>query len=214
MKIWSLIEAANPPNLADLRTLALKGGHGCSRRRGCIVHAVRQLLIEPEFHNLQAGKMLGTTFATLTDEFPSMARARSRLTWWSPVENPYYQLRRGVLPAPHDVRSLLIDPLAPAQERGAAASLASGEPLGCHQHRGDQALRPQPHHRRHDGAAQERHVPDRCAALESCPRDPGAARAAGCGIKLRQPMPGSASSPRSSTSATPTPSSSSAPTGR
>ena len=56
MKIWSLIEAANPAQLADLRTLALNGGHWMLTppRLLTLVHAVQQPLIEPQFQNLEA----------------------------------------------------------------------------------------------------------------------------------------------------------------
>jgi len=81
MKIWSLIEAANPPKLADLRTLALNGGHWMLTppRLLTLVHAVQQPLIEPEFQDLQATKMLGQTFATLTDQFPISGKSTIKL---------------------------------------------------------------------------------------------------------------------------------------
>ena len=93
MKIWSLIEAANPANLADLRTLALNGGHWMLTppRLLTLVHAVQQPLLEPQFQNLQAGKVLGQTFATLTDEFPidgkSTIKVDIQSTWQDPVDD-------------------------------------------------------------------------------------------------------------------------------
>jgi hypothetical protein len=93
MKIWSLIEAANPSNLAELRTLALNGGHWMLTppRLLTLIHAVQQPLIEPEFQNLQAGKLLGQTFATLTDEFPidgkSTIKVDVQASWLDPVDD-------------------------------------------------------------------------------------------------------------------------------
>ena len=93
MKIWSLIEAANPPNLADLRTLALNGGHWMLTppRLLTLVHAVQQPLIEPQFQDLQAAKLLGQTFATLTDEFPISGKSTIKVdiqaTWQDPVDD-------------------------------------------------------------------------------------------------------------------------------
>ena len=93
MKLWSLIEAANPPNLADLRTLALNGGHWMLTppRLLTLVHAVQQPLLDPEFQNLQAGKVLGETFATLTDEFPIDGKSTIKIdiqaSWQDPVDD-------------------------------------------------------------------------------------------------------------------------------
>jgi hypothetical protein len=93
MKIWWLIEAANPPNLNILRTLALNGGHWMLTppRLLTLVHAVQQPLIEPQFRNLQADRMLGQTFATLTDEFPIDGKSTSKVdvqaTWHDPVDD-------------------------------------------------------------------------------------------------------------------------------
>src|SRR5262249_44550604 len=55
MQIWSLIEAANPPNLVDLRALALNGQHWMLTppRLLTLVHAVQQPLIDPQFQHLQ-----------------------------------------------------------------------------------------------------------------------------------------------------------------
>jgi hypothetical protein len=93
MKIWSLIEAANPSNLADLRTLALDGQHWMLTppRILTLVHAVQQPLIDPEFQGLQAAKALGQTFATLTDEFPISGKSTIKIdiqaTWTEPVDD-------------------------------------------------------------------------------------------------------------------------------
>jgi hypothetical protein len=93
MKVWSLIEAANPANLGDLRTLALDGGHWMLTppRLLTLVHAVQQPLIEPQFQNLQASKALGQTFAMLTDEFPidgkSTIKVDIQSTWQDPVDD-------------------------------------------------------------------------------------------------------------------------------
>jgi hypothetical protein len=109
MKIWSLIEVANPPNLNDLRTLALNGGHWMLTppRLLTLVHAVQQPLIEPQFQNLQAGKALGQTFATLTDEFPISGKSTIKLdiqaVWQDPVDdlsdNPQPQILNGSMRA-------------------------------------------------------------------------------------------------------------------
>ena len=93
MKIWQLIEAANPPNLADLRTLALNGGHWMLTppRLLTLVHAVQQPLIEPQFQHLEAAKALGQTYATLTDEFPIDGKSTIKLdvqaTWNDPIDD-------------------------------------------------------------------------------------------------------------------------------
>jgi hypothetical protein len=109
MKIWSLIEAANPANLNDLRILALNGGHWMLTppRLLTLVHAVQQPLIEPQFQNLQAGKALGQTFATLTDEFPISGKSTIKLdiqaVWQDPVDdltdNPQPQILNGSIRA-------------------------------------------------------------------------------------------------------------------
>ena len=93
MKIWSLIEAANPAQLADLRTLALNGGHWMLTppRLLTLVHAVQQPLIEPQFQHLEAAKTIGQTFAVLTDEFPidgkSTIQVDIQSTWQDPVDD-------------------------------------------------------------------------------------------------------------------------------
>jgi hypothetical protein len=93
MKIWSLIEATNPPNLSDLRTLALNGQHWMLTppRALTLVHAVQQPLIEPQFQDLKAVKVLGQTFATLTDEFPISGKSTIKVdiqaTWQEPVDD-------------------------------------------------------------------------------------------------------------------------------
>ncbi len=93
MEIWSLIEAANPSQLAELRTAALNGGHWMLTppRLLTLVHAVQQPLIEPQFQHLEAGKALGQTFAVLTDEFPidgkSTIKVDIQATWQDPVDD-------------------------------------------------------------------------------------------------------------------------------
>ena len=104
-------------------------------------------------------------------------------------------LRRGVLPAPAGVRSLVADALAQPHGRGAAAGAAAGEPVGRHQDRGDQAVRAVTGDRRHHGAAQERDVPHRCQASEPGAREAGAAGASTTGWLCASPMRGWASSP-------------------
>ncbi len=93
MKIWSLIEAANPSNLADLRNLALDGQHWMLTppRMLTLVHAVQQPLLDPEFRDLQAAKVIGQTYATLTDEFPISGKSTIKIdiqaTWTDPVDD-------------------------------------------------------------------------------------------------------------------------------
>lgn len=93
MKIWALIEAASPPDLANLRTLAVNGGHWMLTppRLLTLVHAVQQPLIEPQFQNLQAAKALGQTFATLSDEFPISGKSTFKVdieaAWQEPVDD-------------------------------------------------------------------------------------------------------------------------------
>jgi len=94
MKIWSLIEAASPPNLNDLRILALNGAHWMLTppRLLTLVHAVQQPLIEPQFQDLRADKLqLGETFATLTDQFPISGKSTIKVdiqaTWHDPVDD-------------------------------------------------------------------------------------------------------------------------------
>jgi hypothetical protein len=94
MRIWSLIEAENPAQLADLRTAALNGGHWMLTppRQLTLVHAVQQPLIEPQFQHLEAAKTPGQTFAVLTDEFPidgkSTIKVDIQATWHDPVDDP------------------------------------------------------------------------------------------------------------------------------
>jgi hypothetical protein len=95
MKIWSLIEEAvsDPTTLAQLRTLALNGGHWMLTppRMLTLVHAVQQPLLEPQFQKLDAGKQIGQTYATLTDEFPidgkSTIKVDIQATWQDPVDD-------------------------------------------------------------------------------------------------------------------------------
>jgi hypothetical protein len=93
MQIWSLIEAAKPSNRAELHTLALNGQHWMLTppRILTLVHAVQQPLIDPEFENLQAAKVLGQTFATLTDEFRISGKSTIKIdiqaTWTDPVDD-------------------------------------------------------------------------------------------------------------------------------
>ncbi|MFK4529254.1 hypothetical protein ABIF90_007235 [Bradyrhizobium japonicum] len=84
-------------------------------------------------------------------------------------------LRRGVLPAPPGVRSFLADPLAPAHGEEKLQALLN-ESLSVATK--TEAIRPSDLNRvivGHHGAAQERDVPDRCAASEPGARDPGQA---------------------------------------
>jgi hypothetical protein len=93
MQIWQWIVEENPPNLADLRQLALDGGHWMLTppKTLTLVHAVQQPLIEPEFQNLTADRQPGKTFATLTDAFPISGKSTIRIdlqgTWKEPVDD-------------------------------------------------------------------------------------------------------------------------------
>ena len=93
MKIWSWIEEANPPNLTDLRQLALDGGHWMLTPPKLLklVHAVQQPLIEPQFQHLTAERVLGQTSANLTDEFPISGKSTIKVgleaVWQEPLDN-------------------------------------------------------------------------------------------------------------------------------
>ncbi|HWY45335.1 MAG TPA: hypothetical protein VNX66_17690 [Candidatus Sulfotelmatobacter sp.] len=93
MKIWAWITEANPANLADLKQLALNGGHWMLTppRALTLVHAVQQPLIEPQFQNLTSTRSLGETFATISDEFPisgkSTIKVDMQADWQEPVDD-------------------------------------------------------------------------------------------------------------------------------
>jgi len=105
MTIWSWIVEANPANVADLRALALDGGHWMLTppRTLTLVHAVQQPLIEPQFQSLTSSKGLGATFATLQDEFPingnSTINVDIEAAWSEPVDDltdsPQPVIRKG-----------------------------------------------------------------------------------------------------------------------
>ena len=81
MAIWSWIVDANPPDLDALKRLALEGGHWMITppRTLTLVHAVQKPLIEPQFQHLTSRKILGQTFATITDELPISGKSTIRL---------------------------------------------------------------------------------------------------------------------------------------
>ncbi len=93
LKLWSWIVEANPVNLAVLRQLALDGGHWMLTppRLLTLVHAVQQPLIEPQFQNLVAAKVLGETAARISDEFPISGKSTIKVdleaTWQEPVDD-------------------------------------------------------------------------------------------------------------------------------
>ncbi len=93
MKIWSWITEANPPNLSTLRALALQGSHWMLTppRILTLVHAVQQPLIEPQFQDLEAGKVLGETAARISDEFPISGKSTIKValnaSWQEPVDD-------------------------------------------------------------------------------------------------------------------------------
>jgi hypothetical protein len=105
MKIWSWITEANPPNLSTLQALALQGSHWMLTppRILTLVHAVQQPLIEPQFQDLEAGKVLGETAARISDEFPISGKSTIKValdaTWQEPVDdlsdNPQPQILDG-----------------------------------------------------------------------------------------------------------------------
>ena len=82
-------------------------------------------------------------------------------------------LRRGVLPASADLRSLVADALAPTDGRGTPCRADPGEPVGRHAHRRGQARRLFQGDRRHDRSTQGCRLSDRRQA------DASGARAAG-----------------------------------
>ena len=97
------------------------------------------------------------------------------------VENPYYQFFCGEEFFQH---RLVLDRSSLTRWRQRMGeeklqALLQESPFGRHQDRGDQAVQPQPRHRRHHGAAQERDVPDRRQASEPGARNPGTARQGG-----------------------------------
>ena len=87
-------------------------------------------------------------------------------------------LRRGVLPAPAGVRSLVTNTLANPRGRGTVTGAAPGESVDRRQDQGDQAIRAVTGDRRYHGSAQERDVPHRCETSEPGAREAGAAGAA------------------------------------
>ncbi len=93
MAIWDLISAAEPDDLAALRQLALDGQHWMLTppRTLTLVHAVQQPLIEPQFQNLTCTRSIGSTSATLTDEFPVSGKSTDKIdikaAWQEPVDN-------------------------------------------------------------------------------------------------------------------------------
>ena len=93
MRIWAWIVEANPPNLSDLRDLALDGGHWMLTppRTLTLVHAVQQPLIEPQFQHPGASKVLGQTKATFTDEIPISGKSTIKVDleakWQEPVDD-------------------------------------------------------------------------------------------------------------------------------
>jgi hypothetical protein len=93
LKIWALIEEANPGNIGDLEQLALDGGHWMLTppRPLTLVHAVQQPLIEPQFQNLTSRKVLGGTIAILLDEYPisgkSTIKVDMQADWQEPIDD-------------------------------------------------------------------------------------------------------------------------------
>jgi Transposase domain (DUF772) len=98
------------------------------------------------------------------------------------LENPYYQFFCGEEFFQHRLvfdRSSLTRWRQRMGEEKLQALLQESLSVAS-QTRGNQTVRSQAHHRRHHGATQERDVPDRCAASQPRPRDPGpAGQAAG-----------------------------------
>ncbi|MET4278969.1 hypothetical protein ABIB68_008201 [Bradyrhizobium sp. F1.2.2] len=86
-------------------------------------------------------------------------------------------LRRGVLPVLADVRSLVVDVLAQPDWGRSGFRPCCRRDCRLRQDPGDQTVRILPGDRRHDGAAQERDVSDRCQASEPGAREAGAASA-------------------------------------
>jgi len=93
MQIWQWIVEEDPPNLSDLRRLALDGGHWMLTppKTLTLVHAVQQPLIEPEFQDLTVERSLAQTFASLIDAFPISGKSTIRVdiqgTWTEPVDD-------------------------------------------------------------------------------------------------------------------------------
>jgi hypothetical protein len=81
LAIWGWILEAGPPNLAVLQQLADNGGHWmlAPPRVLTLVHAVQQPLIEPQFQDLAASRVLGGTKARLTDDIPLSGKSTIKL---------------------------------------------------------------------------------------------------------------------------------------
>ncbi len=120
-------------------------------------------------------------------------------------------LRRGILPACSAARSFFDDPLAQPHGRGTPSGAAPGEPCGRDQHRRHETIRSRARHRRHHGAAEERHLPDRRQARNRA-REKLVRSPTGTASSCASPIGGSASSPSSCISAMLMPASSVAPT--
>ena len=111
------------------------------------------------------------------------------------VENPYYQFFCGEEFFQHRLvfdRSSLTRWRQRMGEEKLQALIQESLSVAT-QDRCDQAVRAVAGHRRHDGAAQERDVPDRCQASEPGPRDTGAAGQASTASICASPMCGWAS---------------------
>lgn len=91
MWIWSLLDT--PADRDRWAAAALDGGLWpiTPSRTLTLVHAVQQPLTEPQFQHLQAGRVLGDTFATLTDEFPIHGKSTIKVDidagWREPVDD-------------------------------------------------------------------------------------------------------------------------------
>jgi hypothetical protein len=93
MKVWAWMQEVKPSDLAQLYALALDGGHWMMTPPSLLtlVHAVQKPLLEPQFQNLQANKVVGKTYATLTDKFPISGKSTIKVdiqaTWQEPVDD-------------------------------------------------------------------------------------------------------------------------------
>lgn len=81
MAIWDLIAQAKPGNLDLLRQLALDGRHWMLTppRTLVLVHAVQQPLQPPSFSKLEPKRLLGRTYATLTDTLGIDGKSTSKV---------------------------------------------------------------------------------------------------------------------------------------
>ncbi|HYG58984.1 MAG TPA: hypothetical protein VD902_13070, partial [Symbiobacteriaceae bacterium] len=94
MGLWQWLQEAglSDPVLAQIRNLALRGGHWMltPHRYLMLVHAVQQPLLVPAYQGLSASRSLGDTFAVLKDNVQVSGKSTDKLdvlaAWDEPVD--------------------------------------------------------------------------------------------------------------------------------